>query len=52
MLRMFAGAALPIGQYRGILTMAALLAGFIWKSRREWTLLARQVGDAFEERRR
>ncbi|HUA01239.1 MAG TPA: isoprenylcysteine carboxylmethyltransferase family protein [Candidatus Aquilonibacter sp.] len=47
-----AGTALAIGRYRGIVAFLIILVGFIWKSKREETLLAGQFGAAFEEHRR
>jgi protein-S-isoprenylcysteine O-methyltransferase Ste14 len=52
MLLAFAGTAIAVGRYRGILAFAIMLAGFIWKSKREEALLAGQFGTAFEEHRR
>jgi protein-S-isoprenylcysteine O-methyltransferase Ste14 len=45
------GTVLAIGRYRGLVTFALVLAGFIWKSKREEKLLAGQFGEAFEEHR-
>jgi protein-S-isoprenylcysteine O-methyltransferase Ste14 len=47
-----AGTALAIGRYRAIVAFAILLAGFIWKSRKEEALLAGEFGPAFDEHRR
>ncbi|HXW55651.1 MAG TPA: isoprenylcysteine carboxylmethyltransferase family protein [Candidatus Cybelea sp.] len=47
-----AGTVLVIGRYRGLLAFALILAGFIWKSKREEKLLASEFGPAFEEHKR
>jgi protein-S-isoprenylcysteine O-methyltransferase Ste14 len=47
-----AGTALAVGRYRGIAAFAIILAGFVWKSKREEALLAGQFGAAFDEHRR
>jgi protein-S-isoprenylcysteine O-methyltransferase Ste14 len=47
-----AGTALAVGKYRGIVAFAVILAGFVWKSKREEALLAGQFGAAFDEHRR
>jgi len=52
MLLAVAGTALAVGRYRGIVALAIILAGFVWKSKREEALLAGQFGAAFEEHRR
>ena len=52
MLLAVAGTALAVGRYRGIVAFAIILAGFVWKSKREEALLAGQFGAAFEEHRR
>lgn len=52
MLLAVAGTAMAIGCYRGIVAFAIILAGFVWKSKREERLLAGQFGPAFEEHRR
>jgi protein-S-isoprenylcysteine O-methyltransferase Ste14 len=52
MLMAVAGTALAVGRYRGIAAFAIILAGFIWKSKKEEALLAGQFGAAFEEHRR
>ena len=52
MLLAVAGTALAVGRYRGIVAFAIILAGFVWKSKKEEALLAGQFGAAFEEHRR
>ncbi len=52
MLMAVAGTALAVGRYRGIVALAIILAGFVWKSKREEALLAGQFGAAFDEHRR
>jgi protein-S-isoprenylcysteine O-methyltransferase Ste14 len=52
MLQAVAGTALAIGRYRALAAFAIILAGFIWKSKREEKLLASQFGSAFDEHRR
>lgn len=52
MLMAVAGTALAVGRYRGIAAFAIILAGFVWKSKREEALLAGQFGTAFDEHRR
>jgi protein-S-isoprenylcysteine O-methyltransferase Ste14 len=47
-----AGTVLVIGRYRGLLAFALIVAGFIWKSKREEKLLASEFGPAFEEHKR
>jgi protein-S-isoprenylcysteine O-methyltransferase Ste14 len=47
-----AGTVLVIGCYRGLVAFAIILAGFIWKSKREEKLLAGEFGPAFEEHKR
>ncbi|HEX4074727.1 MAG TPA: isoprenylcysteine carboxylmethyltransferase family protein [Candidatus Acidoferrales bacterium] len=48
----FAGTAIAIGRYRGIVAFAIMLIAFIWKSKKEEALLAGQFGMAFDEHRR
>jgi protein-S-isoprenylcysteine O-methyltransferase Ste14 len=52
MLLAFAGTALAVGRYRGIVAFAIILVTFTWKSKKEEALLAGQFGPAFEEHRR
>ena len=52
MLQAVAGTALAIGRYRALAAFAIILAGFIWKSKREEKLLGSQFGSAFDEHRR
>jgi protein-S-isoprenylcysteine O-methyltransferase Ste14 len=52
MLLALTGTALAIGGWRAVVAFAILLAGFVYKSRREEALLAGQFGAAFEEHRR
>jgi protein-S-isoprenylcysteine O-methyltransferase Ste14 len=47
-----AGTVLVIGCDRGLVAFAIILAGFIWKSKREEKLLAGEFGPAFEEHKR
>jgi protein-S-isoprenylcysteine O-methyltransferase Ste14 len=46
------GTVLVIGRYRALVAFAMILAGFIWKSKREEKLLAGEFGPAFEEHKR
>jgi protein-S-isoprenylcysteine O-methyltransferase Ste14 len=46
------GTVLAIGRYRAIVALAIMLIGFIWKARREETLLSTEFGPACEEHKR
>lgn len=45
------GTALVIGSYRGLVAVALLLGGLLWKARREERILGREFGEAFERYR-
>ena len=47
-----AGTVLADGHYRAIVAFVIILAGLIWKARREENLLTREFGPAFEEHKR
>lgn len=51
-LTMWAATVLAVDRYRALVLFVVILAGTIWKARKEEALLASEFGDAFEKHRR